>query len=119
MEKLSSMTVDRWFVSNSHDIGKEKEWIRNVVAENSIEGFRLGVKALYRYDLRKEPGLSGCNVPGLLVVGEGDGVLPGAMAGFAGEIGGGVEVRVVEGAGHLPMVERPDGFVDAVEGFLA
>jgi pimeloyl-ACP methyl ester carboxylesterase len=31
---------------------------------------------------------------------------------------GGARYKVIEGAGHLPMVERPREFTDFVEGFL-
>ena len=40
---------------------------------------------------------------------------------YAGELGGilGAEVTMIENAGHLPHVERPDVFVDSLTGFLA
>lgn len=63
-----------------------------------------------------------CTVPGLLVVGEGDGggKLVEAMKGFRGEIGpeGTVQLRIVPGAGHLPMYEQPDGFWAAAGAFI-
>lgn len=117
MQELAGLTADRWFLpSNDSEI---KQGIRKMVGENSVPGFVEGVKALYHYDLRKEA--AGCKIPALLIVGAGDGALPKAIAGFKGDIGGGekVELRIVEGAGHLPMVERADGFADAVGDFLA
>jgi pimeloyl-ACP methyl ester carboxylesterase len=36
----------------------------------------------------------------------------------AEKLGGGVELRVVEGAGHLPMVERPKEVAEFVAKFL-
>lgn len=133
MRTLAQMTVDRWFASGSTESDSEqtkdsqnqdsstnleKIRIKKMVGGNSVSGFVEGVKALYHYDLRKEPGLKGCKVPGLLVVGELDGILPDALAKFAGDVGEGCDVKVIRGAGHLPMVQRPDEFVDAVKEFL-
>ena len=78
------------------------------------------VKALYEYDLREE--MKTARVRGLFVVGAQDGVLPDAMRGMADGYGGGglvAECVVIEGAGHLPMVERVGEFGEVVGRFLS
>jgi pimeloyl-ACP methyl ester carboxylesterase len=57
-------------------------------------------------------------VKGCFVVGSGNGVLPGVMKKMAEGYGAGAEYVVVVGAGHLPMVEKPGEFAEAVTKFL-
>ena len=90
--------------------------VKGLVAENSLEGFRRSVEALFEYDVRED--MKGCQVKGLLVVGAGDGVLPKTMRQMAQGIGSGVDLKVVEGAGHLPMMEQPREFARIVGEFL-
>ncbi|KAI1340006.1 Alpha/Beta hydrolase protein [Xylariaceae sp. FL0016] len=120
IRKLAGQTVGRWF----HPATMEKKrdvvgWMTNMVADNDIEGFRYGCQALWDYDMK--PQLKECQVPGLLVVGEGDGkgALVKAMDGFRGTVGSqGAELAVVPETGHLPMCEDAKGFWDAVAKFL-
>ncbi|SPO03629.1 related to 3-oxoadipate enol-lactonase I [Cephalotrichum gorgonifer] len=120
IEKLAGLTVGRWF----HPATVEKkpdvtEWMTRIVAENDVEGFKYGCQALWDYDLK--PAMGGCEVPGLLVVGDGDakGALVRAMEGFKGLVGAkGVELKIVPEAGHLPMSESPEAFWEAVREFI-
>ncbi|MCJ1431801.1 hypothetical protein MMC27_001156 [Xylographa pallens] len=114
--RLAEMTAQRWFAPQNHG-GAAYERVKGVVAANSLEGFRRSVEALFEYDVREEMG--GCQVRGLFVVGGEDGVLPKTMAEMARGLGGGAELKVVPGAGHLPMVEEPEAFARVVEAFLA
>lgn len=116
IEKLAGVTVDRWFHPDTEV--KVSEWMKRMVAENHVEGFRYGCQALWDYDLK--PAMGGCAVPGLFVVGEADGkgALVKAMEGFAGLLKGGSGLKIVPRAGHLPMVENPEGFWEAVREFI-
>jgi len=76
-----------------------------MVATNSLPGFKDSVKALYEYDFRSK--MKEFKGKGAFLVGAGDGVLPKTMKEMAEGLGSGVELKVVDGAGHLPMVERP------------
>ncbi|KAF1983969.1 alpha/beta-hydrolase [Aulographum hederae CBS 113979] len=119
-ENLAEATTRRWFVPESYDGGdmeKETQRVKEMVRSNSLAGFKTGVQALYAYDFRDE--MAGGQVPGAFVVGGGDGVLPKSMEGMARSYGkGGGVFRVVEGAGHLPMVEKPGEFAGVVGEFL-
>jgi len=117
-EELAEITTRRWFVPESYDGGAmEKECLRikAQVASNSLEGFKQSVKALWEYDMT--PLLEGNKVKGLFVVGSGDGVLPKSMKELSEKVPG-AGFEVVEGAGHLPMVEKPEAFAAVVGGFL-
>ncbi|KAF4977550.1 hypothetical protein FZEAL_5921 [Fusarium zealandicum] len=118
--KLAEQTVSRWF----HPATMEKKpdtakWMTEMVAANNVEGFKYSCTALWEYDLK--PKMGGCNVPGLLVVGEGDakGALVKAMDGFKDKLGGnGAQLKTVPQAGHLPMCEDPQAFWDAIRDFV-
>lgn len=118
-EELAEMTTRRWFVKESYEdpeLEKKISKVKEMVRTNSLEGFKDGVRALYQYDFRARMG--GYGGKGAFLVGGGDGVLPKTMKGMAEGLGKGVELRVVEGAGHLPMVERPGEVAGFVAEFL-
>jgi pimeloyl-ACP methyl ester carboxylesterase len=120
MQTLARLTVERWFHPNTMSEKRDVvEWMTQMVASNHVEGFRYGCQALWDYDMKEA--MKECSVPGLLVVGDGDGkgALVKAMDGFKTNVGPrGTDLRVVPLAGHLPMCESPQEFWDAVQGFL-
>lgn len=119
-DELAEITTRRWFVKESYEGGEiEKECLRvkKLVHENSLEGFRKAVQALCDYDFSDKMGA--CKGKGRFLVGAGDGVLPKTMKEMAAALGNGkAELVVIEGAGHLPMVEKPADVVEAVVKFL-
>lgn len=120
-DKLAEMTVRRWFVKESYDGGSTQakcERVKEMVLNNSLEGFKKSVEALFEYDLRSE--MKNSKVKGAFVVGGSDGVLPKTMKDMAASYGDGdgADYHVIEGAGHLPMVEKPKEFAEVVGKFL-
>jgi pimeloyl-ACP methyl ester carboxylesterase len=121
IQKLAVATVERWF--HPHTMSEKQEiarWMTEMVASNSVQGFKYSCQALWNYDLREA--MKANTIPGMFVVGDGDGrgALVKAMEGFKGLLGpnGGAELKIVPQAGHLPMVESPEGFWQAVKDFL-
>jgi pimeloyl-ACP methyl ester carboxylesterase len=120
IRKLAGQTVERWF--HPHTMAEKKDvanWMTDIVAANSVQGFRYSCQALWNYNMHDE--MRGVKVPGLLVVGDGDGkgALVKAMDGFKGSLGSsGADLRVVPQSGHLPMAESPSEFWDAIATFL-
>ncbi len=57
--------------------------------------------------------------PALVIHGASDGLIPAAYADEFARLIPNARVVRIEGAGHLPMVEREDAFVRAVEDFLS
>lgn len=118
-EQLAEMTVRRWFSKETFDGGDVEKGIQKVkamVESNSLQGFKKSVEALFEYDLRAE--MKESPVRGAFVVGGGDGVLPGTMKDMAAAYGTVADYVVVEGAGHLPMVEKPQEFAEIVTKFM-
>lgn len=118
--ELAELTVRRWFVKESYDGGvveKKIEDVKKMVETNSFTGFTKSVEALFEYDL--SDAMKTSKVRGAFVVGGGDGALPGSMKEMAATYGtDGAEFKVIEGAGHLPMVEKPEEFAEFVSSFL-
>ncbi|MCJ1442007.1 MAG: hypothetical protein MMC23_002499 [Stictis urceolatum] len=118
-KELAEATVRRWFPNESWANGEVRERIetvRKMVEENSLTGFKEGVKALFEYDL--EEMMKGYQGKGAFVVGEKDGKLPAGMKAMAESLGNGAPLKMIPGAGHLPMVERPYDVADFVKKFL-
>jgi pimeloyl-ACP methyl ester carboxylesterase len=114
--ELAEATVRRWFTKESYEsatISPRIERTKEMVMTNSLDGFKKSVNALYEYDFRDA--MAAYEGKGVFVVGAGDGVLPKTMREMAGKLGKGTRLEVVEGAGHLPMVEKPE----VVAGFVA
>ena len=120
IKKLAMQTVSRWFHPSTMEKKAETvSWMTDMVASNDVEGFAHSCTALWDYDLK--PQMSSSKVPGLFVVGEGDGkgALVKAMDGFRGSLGdGSAQLNIVPNAGHLPMCEEPEGFWEAVHEFV-
>lgn len=115
-DQLADATASRWFPSDEFQKSDEYKRVRDMVCHNSLEGFKASVQALWEYDYTQLMGAY--KGKGMFLVGSEDGKLPGSMKGMAEGLGGGSELVVVQGAGHLPMVERPGEVVDAVVRLL-
>ncbi|KAF2636323.1 alpha/beta-hydrolase [Massarina eburnea CBS 473.64] len=118
-EELAEITVRRWFVKESYDsaeLSKKIAAVKDMVKTNSLPGFKDSVTALYEYDFREQ--MKEFKGKGAFLVGAGDGVLPKTMKEMAEGLGKGVHLEVVDGAGHLPMVERPREVAGFVAKFL-
>lgn len=115
MEALGKQSVERWFTPKSRDSPAWKKAI-SMVAAASVEGMESATRVLYGFD--ETENMRRIRLPGLYVAGAEDARCTGVMKEFVAANATNAEYREVEGAGHLPMVENVDGFVDCVEGFL-
>ncbi|OJJ57687.1 hypothetical protein ASPSYDRAFT_153846 [Aspergillus sydowii CBS 593.65] len=117
--ELSEVTVRRWFTPQSYETQPDvPARITDVVRANSLTGFKKAMQALCAYDVRDR--MQKATVKGLFVAGDSDGVLPKTMAQMAADlkVEGGAELKVVPGAGHLPMAEQPKAFAGVVNEYL-
>lgn len=117
-EELAEVTTRRWFVPESYESQPEVlAPVKEAVRTNSLKGFAHSVQALCAYDIRER--MASASVPGLFVAGANDGVLPQTMQKMAADLKGGAELKIIDKAGHLPMVEQPQAFADVVTEHLS
>lgn len=125
MTKLADVTVPRWFPQGSTSElnagGRREFFIHDMITSTPVEGFAMSAAALQGYDVY--PGLAG-KLGGkkvLLVAGERDGALPGVLSGLKDKLAAdGVDAQFeqIPNAGHLPMVDAAQQWLDVVEKFL-
>ncbi|KAJ3501579.1 hypothetical protein NLJ89_g9275 [Agrocybe chaxingu] len=129
MGKLAKVTVPRWFPTGSicgsagtPEGAARARWVDGMVERTDVEGFVHGARALSDYDVT--PGLFESKVERILL-------LAGDLDG-SGKVGQGlqalhsswsvvnsaVEFVGIDNAGHLPMIDSPELFCEAVGGFL-
>ena len=87
-----------------------------MIAGTPLPGFVRATRALQDYDYRPCPAVLRC--PAAFIAGAEDGVVPQAMRGMAAACPGGA-FTAIEGAGHLPNIERPARFNTALDALLA
>ena len=85
-------------------------------ASNMLVWVRQCGAGLWDYDFWSE--MKSCPVRGTFVAGSGDGKLPESMKQMAAGYGSGTGLSIVDGAGHLPMVEKPQEVARLVADFL-
>lgn len=82
------------------------------------EAFVRQIRALQRRR-DQQATLRRCKVPTLLLCGAADTLMPVKRHAFLAELIPGAELRVIEGAGHLPTLEAPDETGQALSDWLA
>lgn len=112
MAELADATVKRWFTEPNHDSSNAQKAFEMAKAA-SFDGFVENTGALCNYDLKDE--VQKISAPGLLIAGEGDGKLPEVMQTFGIP---NTTFKSIPNAGHLPMLENHDAFMDALAEFL-
>jgi pimeloyl-ACP methyl ester carboxylesterase len=112
MPALADVTVKRWFTEPNHGSSNAKKAL-GMVSNASIAGFEQNAGALCNYDLKEH--LPNIKAPGLLIAGEGDGKLPEVMQKFGIP---NTTFKSIPNAGHLPMLENHEAFMEALAGFL-
>lgn len=92
-------------------------YVREMMEITSPEGM-IGALLAMKNRPNSTPTLSKIKVPVLIIHGEDDQIIPLAEAEMMFEAIDGCELVVVENAGHLPNLEQPEKFNDAVADFI-
>ena len=93
------------------------DFVREMMLETSEDGI-VGALAAMRDRPDSTPDLAGLDVPTLIVHGADDQLIPVSEAEAMEKALPQAKLVVVKGAGHLPNLENPEVFNDAVRKFL-
>lgn len=125
MGELAAATVPRWYGPGSQASADCRARTEEMVKTTQVEGFAAGARALQNYDLIKDGIIEAFSKATsrrhLLLAGEADGKLPETLEAFSvrlKEAGAAAEFASIPKAGHLPMCDNPDGWLQPVLKFL-
>jgi pimeloyl-ACP methyl ester carboxylesterase len=96
-----------------------KEMLEVAIAEmlkNSPDVLHGDFSACEQFDIMEEVG--GINIPTLIICGDQDALTPVKYSRYLAERISGSRLEVIEGAGHMVMLERPEQFNKKMEAFL-
>jgi 3-oxoadipate enol-lactonase len=113
MEAVADTVVGRWFTPELED--EEPETVarfRAMLAATAPEGYARCCEALGAWDARER--VSAIAVPVLVVAGEHDPAIPVEQAKLLASRVPASRLRILERAGHLANVERPEQFTSAM-----
>jgi pimeloyl-ACP methyl ester carboxylesterase len=114
------MAVNVWFLApRLYDEGTIDEWAAEAHSNphaQSVDAFCRSAEALLSHDTRDR--LHQIRCPTLVTVGSLDICTPPRLARQLADLIPGSELRVLEGAGHMPYVEDPPAFTTVVREFL-
>lgn len=116
MDAMAEPTVRRWFQPDFFTRKPEVvERIKKMIARTSPEGYIQCGTALQNFDFQADyPVLT---VPALFVAGEHDGDLPAVMREMQRATPGS-GYTMIGHCGHLPNIEQPEKFYEAMNGFV-
>jgi 3-oxoadipate enol-lactonase/4-carboxymuconolactone decarboxylase len=112
---IEDAVIARW-VTPGFAGAPETAGLRAMLTRTPVEGYAAAAEAIAAADLTS--GTSALSVPALVVVGDQDASTPVASAeALQGAIAG-ASLIVIEGAAHIPTVEKPEEVSAALLGFL-
>jgi len=118
IEALADGTMERWFTrAMRRERPAEVAAWRNMLVRTPPDGYLGTMTALRDADLTDDT--DGLSAPALVVVGEEDGSTPPDVVRGLSDLIDESEFHVIEGAAHLPSIERPGVLVDLMREFFA
>jgi 3-oxoadipate enol-lactonase len=115
---IADAVLTRWFSPSFHrDRPAELAGWRNMLTRTPAEGYLACCAAIRDADLTEAA--RGLAVPALCMVGDQDGSTPPELVAELARIVPNGRLATIEGAGHLPCVERPEAVAAAMLGFFA
>jgi 3-oxoadipate enol-lactonase len=115
MATVVEATLSRWFTPGFRDSATVQDYRRRLLADD-VAGWKAGWYAISTYDVRAR--LPELKVPVLCVAGRDDASVPlPVMQQMAAEIPGS-RITIIEKGPHMLHIEQPEGFSNAIAGFL-
>jgi len=104
--RIADSVLERWFTADFRaSRSAELRGMRAMLTRTPVEGYLAACGALKRADLRPYAGR--IEAPTLCLVGDEDGSTPVSLVKETAALIPGSRFEIIEGAGHLPCVEKP------------
>lgn len=118
IEAIADQIMSRWF-SEAYRRPDNAEFAsyRNMLTRTPIAGYVGTSVALRDTDYTEQTPT--IKVPTLCLVGDEDGSTPPSLVKELSDLIDGAEYHIIEGAGHLPCIEKPDDFAALLKPFLS
>lgn len=116
MEAVAEPTMQRWFSRRFRAEGRDLPWREKLLACNP-QGYIGCCGAIAGTDFYTPT--ASLTLPTLAIAGSEDGSTPPDLVRETAGLILGSEFRLIRGAGHLPCIDQPEAFADALTGFFA
>lgn len=117
IDALADGTMERWFSKDFHQHrGNELAGWRNMLIRTPQAGYLGCSRAIAGNDYSAST--AGLTLPTLAIAGSEDGSTPPDVVHATAELIAGSEFAVIEDAGHLPCVEKPEVYAGLLTEFL-
>jgi len=112
---IAEATMERWFARPFRESPECQLW-RNMLTRQPLDGYLGCCAALAGTDLYTPT--SGLTLPTLAIAGSEDGSTPPDLVRETAALIAGARFHLIRGTGHLPCVEKPGDYAEALIGFL-
>ena len=113
---LSDTILERWFSKPFHATAEFKAW-EAMLVRTPVDGYVGCSAAIAGTDFYSTT--ASLTLPTLAIAGSEDGSTPPDLVRETAALVKGSRFELIRGAGHLPMVEKPEEFSEVLNGFLA
>ena len=115
LEAIADPTMQRWFSRPFRAAGQDAPW-RDLLTRCNLEGYAGCAAAIAGTDFYTPT--ASLTLPTLAIAGSEDGSTPPDLVRETADLIRGADFRLIRGAGHLPCIEEPEAFAEALTGFL-
>lgn len=115
IEALADAVMERWFSKGFRADPEMRLW-RNMLVRTPVAGYVGCSAAIAGTDFYTTT--ASLTLPTLAIAGSADGSTPPDLVRETADLVKGARFALIRGAGHLPMVEKPDEFVSVLIEFL-
>lgn len=114
---IADAILERWFTP-AYRSPKNPDFTgyRAMLTRSNVQGYVGTCAAIRDADLTEST--CALKLPVLCVVGDHDGSTPPELVRSTANLISGADFRIIEGAGHLPCIEKPEAMADLIASFL-
>ena len=115
LEAIADATLERWFPKPFRQTDEARAW-RHMVTRTPRQGYIGCAHAIAGTDFYTPT--SGLRLPVLAIAGSEDGSTPPDLVRETADLVPGSRFHLIRGAGHLPCVDKPADYAEALTAFI-